>query len=84
MNTDIDRAEIIRAVAKLVGGEFRNDYSGRGMFGQTCCGIDCRDAKLAVKRAASCGLRGASVDSMGKGVIVYWPSVSATTQPGGV
>lgn len=73
----MNKVEIIRTVAEAVGGEVREDYSGRGMFGKTCCGIDCDNADAAIEEAASRGLRGAKVDGMGKGFIVYWPSVSA-------
>jgi hypothetical protein len=51
-------------------------YSGRGMYGKTCLGAvaDSREAIYSVIRPAD--IRSASVDSMGRGVLVYWPSVA--------
>lgn len=66
----------VEDVAAIVGGEVRDNYSGRGMFGQTCYGIDTDSPADAIDAAAAMGLRGAKTDSMGKGHIVYWPDVA--------
>lgn len=70
------KIQIIHKTAGAIGGTVREDYSGRGMYGATCYGIDCDDAQEAIEEAAERGLKGASIDSMGKGFIVYWPTVT--------
>jgi hypothetical protein len=54
-------------------------YCGRGMHGEGCYAIytaeRCDEAIIAA--AAKLGLRGARVDSLGRGVIVYWPHVKS-------
>jgi len=81
MKTTKEKIEIIREVADEIGGEVRDDYSGRGMYGANCYGIDCDDDQYAIGEAAERGLKGASVDQLGKGYIVYWPSVTRVTEP---
>jgi len=68
--------EAVGAVSVAVGGEVREDYSGRGMFGVTCFGVVCPNAERAIEEAAERGIKGALVDSMGRDEIVYWPSIS--------
>lgn len=70
----------IAATAQAVNGEVRDDYSGRGMMGQRCYGIDCNDDTECVVQASRRGLPRPSIDSMGLGYIVYWPSVSANNE----
>ena len=53
-------------------------YSGRGMFGAECVGVEVSAAdftpfKAALKRAQ---IGGMSIDNMGLDMIVYWPSIS--------
>lgn len=67
--------EIIEDAANAIGGEVTYSYSGRGMFGRTCVGIECDSSQEVIEEAASRGLRGAAVDNLGLGWIVYWPSV---------
>lgn len=67
--------EKVRHIALEVGGELRTDYSGRGMYGATCYGIVTNDATFCIETAAEHGVKGASVDSMGTKVIVYWQSI---------
>jgi hypothetical protein len=71
-------------------GEVRS-YSGRGMFGDHCLGVDCDNASSAILSAisgfahnAETGrevedfielLSGHRVDSMGQGQILYFPSI---------
>lgn len=57
-------------------GDFRPDYSGRGMYGKTCPGIDTDTPTRVIEEAGALGLRGAVTDSMGKGTIVYWPHLA--------
>jgi len=67
--------EKIEEVAKRVGGSFEDEYSGRGMYGETCCAVYCDDANQALEEAGALGLRNAQVDHMGKGWVVYWPPI---------
>jgi hypothetical protein len=64
----------IEETADTVGGHVRNDYSGRGMYGETCYGIVCDNEEECIEVGALKGLRGANTDSMGKSRIVYWKS----------
>lgn len=53
-------------------------YSGRGMFGESCVGIDADNCEADDITAAAQknGLTGARRDTRGRrGVIVYWPSI---------
>lgn len=64
------------------GGDNRRlhaDYSGRGMFGRTCWSIYCDDPEDVL---AEVGLKGAKTDSMGRGSVVYWPSVTGPLDQG--
>ena len=70
---DEDIEKTLAEVAEMVGGNLRTDYSGRGMFGSTCFGIDCESSTECIETAAQFGIKGAKVDKMGKGWIVYWP-----------
>jgi len=65
----------LKQIAEENGWDFRDDYSGRGMFGASCVGIDGDYATPIIEAAAAAGITGARQDSMGKGVIVYWPSI---------
>ena len=67
--------EKIESVAKDAGWEVRRDYSGSGMFGKTCMAIVCRRPMMAVELVAELGVRGAKIDDMGLGSIVYWPAI---------
>jgi hypothetical protein len=48
-------------------------YSGRHMYGKNCLGISGPDEIEIIEEAAERGLKGARVDQLGRGVIVYWP-----------
>lgn len=72
-------------------GESPRSYSGRGMYGARCVAIEPdrgdlmalgievareaagRDADL---EAVADAFRGARIDSMGRGIVVYWPSLA--------
>ena len=73
MNTPEDIDRVIAEIAHAVGGKVEARYSGRGMFGDTCVGIVCRDPLRTIEEAAARGLRGAHQDQMGLDHIVYWP-----------
>jgi hypothetical protein len=63
-------------------------YSGRGMFGRVCLGVETREGESFLDILASVledldgdeiltvadGIRGCREDSMGLGGIVYWPN----------
>lgn len=79
MNTK-NQHELVNAVhetADELGCEVYKDYSGRGMYGRTCYGLASSDVSdsTIIEEAATRGLRGARVDNLGRGVIVYWPHV---------
>jgi len=75
---EIDSEELTKLiqVANLFESKVRT-YSGRNMYGKECLGIDCNygsEIEL-IEEAASQGIRGAKIDTMGKGMIVYWPDL---------
>lgn len=70
----------LEQVAEVVGGTLRDDYSGRGMFGKQCYGIDCDNWAECVEEAAIAGIRNAKYDQMGKGYIVYWPNTDPSKE----
>jgi len=86
----MSRSEQIAAIYKTIDdlsdegcdARVRTDYSGRAMFGRTCYGITSREQndEQVIELAARNGLRGARVDSMGLGVIVYWPSINGESK----
>lgn len=67
--------DLIDDIATEVGGDVRESYSGRGMYGETCYGIVCDNANRCLELAGAAGLLGGKVDSMGRQMIVYWPNV---------
>ena len=73
--TNTEKIDKIHEIARELGGEVREDYSGRGMFGATCYGIVCDDAAECMERAGSHGIFGAKCDCMGRQVIIYWPHI---------
>lgn len=70
-----EQLNAIREVADKLGGNVKQTYSGRFMFNKTCYGIVCINSNECLELAGAKGLRGAKVDNMGKGYIVYWPSI---------
>lgn len=50
------------------------DYSGRGMFGDTCYGLS-GDEHEIVRAMERENLPDGTKDQLGLGVIIYWPSV---------
>lgn len=72
-----ERVAAVHEIAVEVGGEVYDGYSGRGMFGKPCLGISCNDANECLEVAGSHGLKGGQTDQLGRGYIVYWPSIRA-------
>ena len=70
-----EQIEALNEVADIIGGEIRDDYSGRGMYGRRCYGIECVDPVPCIEHAASQGVMGANYDQMGLQYIVYWPRI---------
>lgn len=70
-----EQIEALNEVADIIGGEIRDDYSGRGMYGRHCYGIDCDDPVSCIEQAATQGITGANYDQMGLQYIVYWPRI---------
>lgn len=69
----------LEEIAENLGCDFRESYSGRGMYGKSCVGIDVdsyNEMEGVIEKALEHGIKGAKTDSMGKGYIVYWPSIS--------
>jgi hypothetical protein len=74
------------------GFSIREEYSGRGMFGTTCAGIDLDSDEVLPFVAALTALlterdrlgdalslaSKARTDSMGSDVVLYWPGVTIT------
>ena len=76
---NLRQVRVLQEVADtLFGCKFRSDYSGRGMYGKLCCAITCDYAIAVIEICAQKGIKGAMVDDMGKGQIVYWPDISIT------
>lgn len=78
---------LIQATEDACIGTVRS-YSGRGMYGKTCVGLEVNTAGEAMEIAAWAVLNAdgdsrdvarmlgrAREDSMGRGVILYWPTV---------
>jgi hypothetical protein len=79
---DIDTLE---AIAEQVNGDVRANYSGRGMYGDTCVGITHanQDALLGVVIGAMVDPElalwmghNARTDDMGLNTITYWPGLT--------
>lgn len=70
-----EKIELLHEVSDIVGGEITNNYSGRGMYGARCYGIECDEPVSCIEQAAMQGITGANYDQMGLQYIVYWPGV---------
>lgn len=74
--TNQEKIEALEEIAFETGGEIHTDYSGRCMYGKLCYGISVEGGGLDVVEAAGAkGIRGAKMDNLGRGTIVYWPSI---------
>jgi hypothetical protein len=82
-------AGLIESFCDDYGYEYRDNYSGRGMFGKECAGIVTDENVLQVVLALSdymheCGidcvkdeLGRVCYDNMGLDVVIYFPSISS-------
>ena len=80
IRTETTDGQTIARVADLNGWSFRDDYSGRGMFGAVCPGIVCQrhEVKAVMSAVERAGVEAAaSTDCMGMDAIVYWSSIAS-------
>ena len=68
-----ETADLMEEIASECDGKVYEGYSGRGMYGKRCWGISGPNANEIIVTAAIHGVRKAETDSLGLGVIVYWP-----------
>lgn len=80
--------DVIKNFCEDYGYSFRDDYSGRGMFGKQCIGIVCDVSPVYLISCLSDTLRDEGfesctdilgtpcTDSMGLSTIVYFPKLS--------
>ena len=68
--------QALQAIARIVDGDMHQNYSGRGMYGETCLGIVTDDPTACMEYAAQRGITGAKMDNMGRQYIVYWPNIT--------
>jgi len=73
--THSEQVKAVMRTASEVGGTVREDYSGRHMYGSMCYGVVCDNVNECIEMAATHGLRGARIDSMGMRSIIYWPDI---------
>ena len=77
--TNEDKIKVLRRIADADDSmSFYDDYLGRGMYGKECVAIDTYTPNDLIEEAAIHGVMGARVDQMGRGYVVYWPSIKAT------
>jgi hypothetical protein len=74
--------KVLEQIAPANDWEFSGTYSGRGMFGKTCLSItsDENSPIPIIEEAAQKGITGAKWDSMGMGVVVYWPRLNMESE----
>jgi hypothetical protein len=78
----IKASDILEQVAYENGWSFRDDYSGRGMMSKECLAIvsNGRSPLTIAEKAAMRGITGSTWDSMGQGVVVYWPKLTIDSE----
>ena len=82
---DIDSIQEKLDLSPLVDFVIHKDYSGRGMNGRKCFGIELQEGDTAWELAMALGCEADSdgdwmltppkVDSLGRNTIYYWPNV---------
>ena len=94
MDTDYTLQQLLKSACEDSGEvNFRNTYSGRGMYGRQCVGITgSRDDCMRVIASVICELHnmdnsafeeeveellGSDQDSMGYDIILYWPQLES-------
>lgn len=77
MKTQVDAAEVIRRIREMAKSEFMEvrSYSGRGMGGKECIAVDCDDRDDMVEACVEYEIPRPTFDSMGLGMIAYWPNI---------
>ena len=77
--------ELLEEIAQEVEGSFRADYSGRGMYGDSCVGIvahNLLELGAVISRLVEDEelreelISNSNTDSMGYDTIVYWTRVT--------
>ena len=77
--------ELLEEIGQEVEGSVRTDYSGRGMYGDSCVGIvasDLLELGAAISRLVEDEelrdelISNSRTDSMGYDTIAYWPRVT--------
>ena len=86
MKTDKFTAEQVEEAISDLGANLHDRYSGRGMYGAECPAIEAESeseiysffVELATvnEKMARQLAKSARVDSMGRGIICYWPSIT--------
>lgn len=73
----VNQVEQIKSYAEENELSFREQYSGRSMYGKSCVGIVCDNPNDVI---AELGIPGAKTDDMGRSTIVYWPKIAMSTK----
>jgi hypothetical protein len=82
MSTHKQDMESIIEIMESAGYEVRRNYSGRGMFGATCVAVELdksEDLWNISKLLTDFDLKAPKTDSMGRGMIAYWPTLTTET-----
>lgn len=79
-----EQLDVLRDIANAVDGQLRLDYSGRCMCGEKCAAISCDSPTAVLEEAGACGIKGGRTDRLGRGYIVYWPSIKTQQSGKGV
>jgi hypothetical protein len=76
--TNEEKIKVLQRIADSDDSMSFYTYSGRGMYDKECVAIDTDYPNALIEQAASRGVMGARVDRMGRGYVVYWPSIQVT------
>jgi len=88
VNYELDsyQVDLIEQAVVDLNGMWRDDYSGRAMYGATCVGFDVADQREAAKVLVEVADQDVELarelaerwttDAMGKGIMVYFPGVT--------
>lgn len=76
--TNYEKCRALELVAVDCEASIYENYSGRAMYGKNCIGISYQgyDYTEVIEFAIENGIKGAKVDSLGKGHIIYWPAIT--------
>lgn len=74
---NVSAAQKVEQIAEDLNADFREAYSGRGMYVKECVGIVTDYPNEVIAAAGRRGIRGAVTDSMGRSTIVYWPAIAS-------